>query len=208
MLATSIRNRELSVDRSSTIQLVGRRWVYYRRAALLKESYLLSSLLASFLKFSPCLYASEGEREPGTSVMAHDLRFGARPSAGFTLRHCPCLSRRILLLSFRFSSFSAEVVTYVQEVLNIFNFVSPPLSRLQYHTRVAFTDVSRQSRSPFPPPLLAIVLLSSTNRSGSFHDSSRCSACSAFQYHRPLFRENKYMSLTQNIRLEARSYRL
>jgi hypothetical protein len=49
MLATSIRNRELSVDRSSTIQLVGRRWVYYRRAALLKESYLLSSLLTSFL---------------------------------------------------------------------------------------------------------------------------------------------------------------
>ena len=49
MLVTSIRNRELSVDRSSTIQLVGRRGVYYRRAALLKESYLLSSLLTSFL---------------------------------------------------------------------------------------------------------------------------------------------------------------
>jgi hypothetical protein len=84
---------ELSVDRSSTIQLVGRRWVYYRRAALLKESYLLSSLLASFLKFSPCLYASEAEPESSTSVMAHDLRFGARPCAGFTLRHCPCLSK-------------------------------------------------------------------------------------------------------------------
>jgi hypothetical protein len=107
---------ELSVDRSSTIQLVGRRWVYYRRAALLKESYLLSSLLASFLKFSPCLYASEAEPESITSVMAHDLRFGARPCAGFTLRHCPCLSKSYSPpLLFHFSSFSAEVVTCVQK---------------------------------------------------------------------------------------------
>ena len=32
---------ELSLDRSSAMELAGRMWVYYRRVALLKEFYLL-----------------------------------------------------------------------------------------------------------------------------------------------------------------------
>jgi hypothetical protein len=67
---------ELSVERSSAMELAGRMWVYYRRVALLKEFYLLSSLLGFFAE-SYFLHASllEGKGRR-LDMHARDLLFG------------------------------------------------------------------------------------------------------------------------------------
>jgi len=174
--------------------------MYYRRAALLKESYLpfffcflpkVLPLPVRFRRRTGTRYVGDGARSSFWGKAQYWIHFASLlllitsypPSFFFT---SPVLAPRLSPMCKKY---------WISSNLYHLHYLGFNITQ-EWHLQKSPGKAGVHFRLPSSPSYCCLPTIGS----GSFHDSSKCSASSALQYHRPLF--------PQNIRLESRSYRL